>query len=377
MKIAIINTALPPKLDAIGHYTKIFAEELRRFAEVRILLPEGSTYDPIEGIVLEPCFSVATPEGIRGLIEPVVAAKPDWLLLQYNPFMYGKWGRAPQLVPTLRELKRRCPNLRIAVMVHENFVPFGVTWKFSVMATWQVPQYGQLLRTVDVLFGSTTEWVTHAQKRFPRLPCALLPVGSTIARVELSREAARQRLGISPETKVVGLFGTAHISRMLPLVASSLREARSAGYDARLLYIGPDGDAIRTAMGDIEPLRAEGPLPEAEVSARFHAMDVYLVPFIDGVSTRRTSMMTALQHGIATLGTLGHHTDPVLRDASGSAFCLAPVHEEAEFSRQLQELLASPERCEQIGMAGRQLYETQFDWPIVVQKCVEQLSTKP
>ena len=367
MTIDIINTSLPPQFDAIGHYTALFCEELAHSAEVRLLVPTGLTYDPIATVPVLPCFSVDTPDGIRAILEPIVARQPDWVLLQYNPFMYGKRGYAPQLVPTLRELKRRCPKTRLAVMTHENFVPRWVNWRFTVMATWQVPQYWSLGNTADLFFVSIQTLADHARGWFKKIPVHHLPVASTMPHVAIERVEARQRLAIPEETVAVGFFGTAHISRLLPLVASTLRDARQNGVDARLLYIGPDGVAVREAMGELEPICSDGPLPAEEVSRRFSAMDVYLAAFTDGVSTRRTSLMTSLQHGIATVGTDGINTDTLFREANGEALLLAPVGDDAAFATQTLKLIRDPELRQRIGAGGKRLYDTRFDWKPVVQ----------
>lgn len=373
MTIDVINTALPPKFDAIGHYTALFCEELAHSAEVRLLAPTGLDYEPVAGVPVLPCFSVKEPEGICGILEPIVARQPDWVLLQYNPFLYGKRGYAPQLVPTLRELKRRCPKTKLAVMVHENFVPCWESVRFTVMATWQVPQYWQLGKTADLFFTSAQAWADHARKWFKTIPIHHLPVGSTMPCVPLSRTEARQRLSIPDEVVAVGVFGTAHVSRLLPLVASTLREARQSGVDARLLYIGPDGAAVREVLGDLEPLCADGPLPSEEVSRRFSAMDLYLAPFLDGVSTRRTSLMTSLQHGIPAVGTDGHHTDDLWREANGEAILLAKVGDDAAFARQTLRLIQDPALRQKLGKNGKHLYDTQFDWKPVVASCVAAL----
>ncbi|MBB6048457.1 glycosyltransferase family 4 protein [Armatimonas rosea] len=376
MTIDIINTALPPKFDAIGHYTALFSEELAHFAEVRLLAPTGLDYDEVVGVPVLPCFSVETKDGIRGVIEPIVARQPDWVLLQYNPFLYGHRGYAPQLVPTLRELKRRCPKTKLAVMVHENFVPCWESVKFTVMASWQVPQYWQLGQTADMFFTSAEAWAKHARGWFKKIPVHHLPVGSTMPHVPLTRSEARQRLGIPDNVVAVGVFGTAHVSRLLPLVASTLKDARQNNVDARLLYIGPDGAAVREVLGELEPLCADGPLPADEVSRRFSAMDLYLAPFIDGVSTRRTSLMTSFQHGIAAVGTDGHHTDTVFREAAEKAILLAPVGDDAAFARQTLRLIQDASLRERIAAEGKALYEAQFDWKPVVQSFLAGLRGK-
>ena len=58
--------------------------------------------------------------------------------------------------------------------------------------------------------------------------------------------------------------------------------------------------------------------PADEVSRRLSAADLNLSAFIDGVSTRRGSLMAALQHGVASVGTRGYLTDQMLLNEDGS-----------------------------------------------------------
>jgi glycosyltransferase involved in cell wall biosynthesis len=244
------------------------------------------------------------------------------------------------------------------------------------MASWQVPQYWQLGQTADIFFTSADAWAKHARGWFTKIPVCHLPVGSTMPYVPITRTEARQRLGIPDDVVAVGVFGTAHVSRLLPLVASTLSKARASNRDARLLYIGPDGAAVREVMGEQEPLCADGPLPADEVSRRFSAMDLYLAPFLDGVSTRRTSLMTSFQHGIAAVGTDGHHTDTVFREMAEKAILLAPVGDDAAFVRQTLRLIQDASLREKIAAEGKALYETQFDWKPVVQSFLAGLRGK-
>lgn len=123
MNIHIISAAMPPQLDAIGHYTALLSTELAKSTTVTILTGAGERYDSIEDVTVVPAFSVEKSRSVWNILDRVRADAPDWVLLQYQPFSYGRWGLNLHLPLVMRQIKRRCPGTRFALMMHEPFVP--------------------------------------------------------------------------------------------------------------------------------------------------------------------------------------------------------------------------------------------------------------
>ena len=370
MKIHIIAAALPPQLDGIGDYTACLAAELAHSADVTVLTGAPSP-GPIPGVRIETAFSVDDPASVKGIARFVEADKPDWALLQYNPFSYGRWGLNLHLPEVMRQIKRRCPGTKFALMVHEPFVPI-ITPQFAVMATWQRWQLWRLGRSADIVFFSIDPWAQRFQKWFPRTPVRHLPVGSNIARVPISRQEARERLGIPGDVVVLGLFGTATSGRMLDWAKESLAALRTAGVPVQLLYVGPHKDAICAALGS-DGVIADGPFPADEVSRRLSAMDIYLAAYVDGVSTRRGAFLAALQHGIATVGTRGPLTDALLEREAGQAFLLADVEKPDAFTAAVSSLAESAEQRQHLGQEAQQLYDREFAWTSIAKRLLPEL----
>lgn len=368
MKIDVIVPALPPQMDAIGHYTACVAEELAKQASVRILTGKvRSAYDPIPGVAaITPVFSVADTASVWRIADAVTANPPDWALLQYNPFMYGRWGLNLHLPNVLRAIKRRCPHTRVAVMTHETFVD-AENLKFAVMTTWQRYQYYRIGRSADLMFLSIEPLVDRFRRWFPGKPVLHLPVGSTMPYLALSREAARERLGIPADAFIVGLFGTAHYSRMLDWVGDAVRAMAAVRKDVRLLYIGPDAAQVRPGTG-LDLFADDGPLAGEEVSRRFAAMDLCLAPYLDGVSTRRSAFNTGLQHGIASVGTRGIHTDAMLLREDSRAFFLSPTGEQAQFNEKAIQLMENGDLRRRMGQEAQGFYERSMSTPVIAQR---------
>lgn len=374
MKITIIAAALPPQLGGIGDYSARVAAELARTQDVTVLTGTPLA-DPIPGVRIETVFSPDKPSSVNQIAEFIEANPPDWVLLQFEQFSYGKWGLNPFLPRAMQQIKRRCPQTRFAWMAHEDFVPI-ISWKFAVMTTWQRRQFRALGQAADVIFFSIDPWVQQYRPWFPGKTIVHLPVGSNMPLAGISRTEARARLGIGDNTLVLGLFGTAHSSRLLHLIRAAVEAAHARNPDVLALYIGPHGDAVREALHGL-PTLAEGPFPPDEVSRRFAAMDIYLVPITGGVSSRRTSFMTALQHGIPTVSTFGPQTDQMLLAENNRAFMLTDINSPTAFPDAVLSLAQDPARQQALGAQGRRLYDREFDWDKVAARMLTAFTNVP
>jgi glycosyltransferase involved in cell wall biosynthesis len=113
---------------------------------------------------------------------------------------------------------------------------------------------------------------------------------------------------------------------------------------------------------------AEGPLAGEEASRRMSAADIYLAPFVDGVSSRRGSFIAGLQHGIASVATIGENSDPFLRESAGKAFLAADVNDCEQFSAQVKRLAADVNLRANLGPVGQRLFNEWFAWPTIARR---------
>lgn len=363
MRFAVVFPALPPALDGIGDHTARLAEGLAAYGDVRVWTAEAAP-EPIPGVRVERVFGRAQRRGVYGLLEAVQKDPPDWLILQFEQFSYGRWGLNPYLPRVVDAIGKTNPRTRVALVAHEDFVPIS-SWKFAVMTTWQRWQFWRLGRAVDAVMCSVEPWAERYRRWFPSARVTHLPVASNIPCVVTTREEERRRLGLAEGTFVLGLFGTVESVRKLSLVRAAMD--RLPTQDVCVLYVGPQGARVREALAGL-PVRDVGALPGEAVSRHFAAMDVYLAPFSEGVSSRRGSFMVGLQHGLPTVTTWGEETGPLLSRSGGEAFLMASPHDTAAYAREVLRLWEDPAERVRIGEAGRRLYESVFSWDALVER---------
>ena len=370
MKLDLIHPVLPPMIDGIGDYTALLSAELAREHRVRILVDENRTYTPIPNVEIVPAYKLADRDSFNRLEQFARQSDADWIVLQYNPFGYGRRGYNP-LLPKVMQRIAAMGKPRLAMMAHENYTPF-VNLKLSIMAMYQRPQFRKLLRAAEVTFFSMEKFVGIHRSWAPGRTMIHLPVGSNIPPVPVDRADVRARLGFAPDEVVLGVFGTAHASRLLDLVGHSVRHVQAKGLKVRLLYVGPDGGAFAAQFPGVSCI-TDGPHPSDEVSRRLAAMDVFLATYVDGISSRRGAFIADLQHGLPIAATVRHNTDPFLVDEGSKAYLLASPDQPEQFAENVAKLATDRALAQSLAAGATALFDRVFSWPRIAQKLIQSL----
>jgi glycosyltransferase involved in cell wall biosynthesis len=359
LSVSLVFPHLPPALDGIGDHTARLAEALAHYANVSVITSRSTRApQPIPGVSIRSGFDIRRRRETTDLVRVVEQNQPDWLLVQFNQFSYGRWGLNPYLPLALQSIRKRCPRVRVAWFAHEDFVP-PTNARFMVMRTWQRAQFRALGRASDLVLFTIAPWAERYRSWFPDATVRFLAVGSNVPDAGTEYDVARSRLGIAPPTLVVGVFGTLGIPKPVAYLRDAAKAIAARFPDCVLLYVGPHGAILRSTLPDF-PILDVGALPAEDVSSTLAAMDLHLTPFIDGVSTRRGSFMAGLQHGVPSVTTLGVHSDQVLRRAAETAFATSPAGDAAAFASRAVALAANAAAREEMRPAARRLYDEEF-----------------
>jgi glycosyltransferase involved in cell wall biosynthesis len=358
--VAIAYSGRGRTVDGIRDHSERLASQLRQsFPALRVeyldLREEGNRL---------PVRVVAAIRTLRGIDDHSA------LILQYNPFSFARWGFAPWLPLAMAAAKVRRHSF-VAVMVHEPYVPM-TSFRWALLGSWQRLQLAAVRACCDVTFTSIGAWREMLGRSLPRGPVHHLPVGSNFPDRRQSRWAVRRELGVAEGELVVSVMGRDHPSWMGSYVIAAANAIAAAGAPVCLLGIG----ATAPPLPGLDPkIRFERPgmLKAGDVAGRLAASDLFLAPLIDGISTRRGSVMAGLQHGLPVVGTSGPLTDQVLADA-GEALVLTPVGQLQEFAAAAARLAQETQARQRMGVAARRLYESEFDWPVIADRLLSVLT---
>jgi glycosyltransferase involved in cell wall biosynthesis len=300
-----------------------------------------------------------------GGLEPLAgAAAGTRILLQYNPFRWGRSGFAPMLPLQLARLRRA--GASVDVMVHEAWIDITGP-KSAAIGGWQRLQLQALLRGADRVMASTESVTRLLGPRTVHLAPA-----SNVEPVSCTHRTARAKLDLDGAF-VVTLFGRGHPSRALDYAAAAVDEVAR---DRRVvvLNLGAGAPPLPAELRIEE--RTPGPLSEEQLSLYLRASDLVLLPFRDGMTTRRSTLMAALAHGRPVLGLAGPRTDAILL-GSPDALRLTPLGDRDAYARAAAALADSADDREAIGASGRALYEAHFDWPVLTGRLLELCRLQP
>ena len=365
----VITGEYPPQPGGVSDYSRLIARRLAAEGDdVHVWAPGPSASCDSESAIDEGVtvhwirggFGVPSLRGLGASIERIGGTAR--LLAQYVPQAFGYKGMNVAFCLWLAGRRES-----VWAMFHEVVFPRATSqpMRHRVLASVTAVMARIVARASERLFVSTPAWADILRSIAPGAPAAeWLAVPSTIPRVG-DRDDAHgivRRYG-GNGARLVGHFGSYGplIARHLEVAIPALLERAP---DASILLLGEGGVALRQRLVDAGPalsrrIWATGRLAAREASLHLLACDLMIQPFVEGVTTRRTSVMAALLHGVPTVTTSGRLTEPLWRQTG--AVALAPATDPAALAAVASALLGDPTARERLGAAGEAAYDRLFD----------------
>jgi glycosyltransferase involved in cell wall biosynthesis len=377
MKVSIICYQFPPQINGIGDYTFYLAEELvkKDNCQVKIwtdLSPHIETYDRLKVI---DAFTASQPFRLLSLVKEIGKDSPDWVVFQYDPFGYGfKFGINPLIPIMLKTLNLFFPKIKVAIIIHESFIPIN-NLKSLCLSKYLNAQLWLSCQNADALISVINPWLDTLQNWFPTKVIQHIPVGSNIPCSNHERQQIRSLLKIDEDCCVLGLFGRVpRKSIEIQHIVKSIKLLQAKGIKPVLVYLGLDKSFAELEFRDVPSIILDVS-SAIEISKHLHAIDVFLVPTNEGLSTRKTSFMAGIQHGLPTVSIEGISTDEILRAENRRGLMLVESNNSDAFALAVLELAENSSFRTSIADAGRALYSREFTWEKIAQKLLDTLSS--
>lgn len=322
---------------------------------------------------LTEALSVTTPAThltIEEALQVVPVSDVSAVLLQYYPSAFvGRTGRA--MGRWLRAM--RAAGVPVVTTMHELWPPrtrslrrMMVRVVFRHAASRVIRQSSYIVCTQD---RSVAELVSAGIAGSRRIP--VIPVGSNIERVDGPPLPPRSAQTITMFGQPAAMHGptltalAGWLDQQHGMV--TLRWLNRSVAEAQQTWV----NQLRLSTAHIEFF---GGLAIPAASAVLASADLAVAPYVDGVSTRRTTLAAQLLHGRGIVGTDGESTGALLRDQVAIALC--PVGSPREFVDTVARLLADPATRGAMNEAAAALFDAEFSWPRIAAAYLRVLEVK-
>lgn len=363
----------PPDSGGIGDYVALLAGMLAAQG-ARVIVqtrspPERVQTSGVEVELLPDEFGAAT----RRYLARSWASLPAGavVIVQYVPHGFGLKGMN---VPFTRFLAAR--QERLWLMLHEVIFPFvpGQSLRRDVLAAVTRLMLRLACTRAERAFLSTPAWEPWL-RRYARkgLPCEWLPIPATALGQGRGRSVAPWS---TPTVAHFGTYGGIVAGPLERILVRLLAEEP----ELEVVLIGRGSEAFRAKLAaqqlELVPrLRATGQTPPERVVEELARAWVTLFPFDEGVTTRRTSLMSALAAGSVIVTSDGWCTESVWR-RSGAVELVDAKRMDA-MVESARRLLRDAARRDELRRQAQSLYAERFDARHVVARLTDAYANAP
>ncbi|MCW1970132.1 MAG: glycosyltransferase family 4 protein [Anaerolineae bacterium] len=311
MRIAFIAGEYPPMQGGLGDFTRELAQAIAAAGHESHILtlpaPPAPADETVNGVHIHrtmPAWGWQTRRHVEAFIRQW---RPDVINLQYQAAAYQMHG-AINLLPA-----QLAKHTRTVVTFHDLRVPY--LFPKAGPLRWQAVLH--MARSAHHVIVTNAEDEATLHKAGLR-HVSVVPIGSNIAPATLPHfepNAWRTAQHIDPQQTLIGYFGFMNESKGGETLIRALAEL--SDLNVGLILIGgqhgasdPTNIAYATFLAELahtlkidDRIYRTGFIDDAGVSTALRACACLALPYRDGVSFRRGTLMAALAHGCAIVST--------------------------------------------------------------------------
>lgn len=327
MRIGIITGEYPPMQGGVGAYTRIIAQNLVQQGHEVFILSTTQADESDKRITLD---NHMRGWGARSLFKIRKWAKQnqlDIVNIQFETAAYQMSGFVHFIPDVLK--------IPVVTTFHDLYVPY----LFPKAGKLRDKILMHLAKASEGVIATNTEDITRLQHLHS---AKLIPIGSNILTElppDFDRDVYRQKANIAPDDFLIGYFGFINHSKGVEILLEDVATIREHHhYPLKLVMIGgqtgtsdPSNVAyLKTIKECVQELGLQdhlhwtGFVDDQEVSAYLKACDIVALPFRDGASYRRGSLMATIHHGCAIITTEPTVNIPLFEDGVNMLLC--PSH---------------------------------------------------
>ena len=369
----LITSEYPPAPGGVSDYTAAVAAGLAQAGdEVHVWCPAAVDHaaaaaSPSAGVTVHAIagsWSRPDRDRLDAALNEIPGAKH--LLVQWVPHAFG---RRSMNIGFCRWMRRRAGAGDVLdVMVHEPGLGFGEgSLQHNAAAAVHRVMLALLLDRARQVWISIPAWAEVLRPwafRRDDLSFEWLPVPSNVPVQSLNGQVGARRTELlgGAEGLILGHFSTYPASTRLAL-RELLPPLLAAAPDLHVQLLGRGAEAaageLETALGrHAARVHVSPSATPARLSRDLQSCDLLLQPYADGASSRRTTLMAALAHGLPVVTTTGRLSEPLWKESNSVAAMAAG--DLPGLARTVLELARQPEKRQLMSAAARETYQSRF-----------------
>jgi glycosyltransferase involved in cell wall biosynthesis len=371
----IITCEYPPQIGGVSDYTCLLAQKLHGAGDKVHVWAPGCASEPSEkeegGVHVHRSlgdFSKPHLSATEERISQIDKNRPRTFLVQWVPHGYGKRAMNMGFCRWLEHLVKY--GNRLELMVHEPYLESGQgSWKQRIVAQVHRRMIRIVLKASSRVYMSIPAWERYLGPYAPSdREMVWLPIPATVRVVNDVRATSARRRRIGEHSLILGHLGT-YSKTIAAVLGPALISILRAVPNAHSLLLGSGSEPFAVLLKAQAPelenrIHAAGLLTREDLSHHLSACDLMLQPFPDGLSSRRTSLMNALAHGVPVVSSSGHLTEELWEVSGGVA--LAATGAAPDLAEACIQLLTDSAKRNELAKRGTALYHLHFDWPNVI-----------
>ncbi len=372
MRICMVCPTYPPNdvPCGVGDYTRELVEQLTRSGLSLTVVASTSHHpDRSASIQVVPFAERWDSRASMNLVQFLHDEAFDLVHIQYTP---GLFGRSPwmKLLPAALALRG---GPRVILTPHTLVAGYSSATALAPLLT---SFSHRIICPNDEVTYLVSKYLPFLRPRVRRIP-----IGSSIPALvgdpELTRAAIRAEFGLGAETLLLTHFGFAYSGKGIETLVVAAGHLRNAGMQFRLLMIGgpwPGAEAyykelqaITRASGLNEHILWLGHCGRERIAALLLASDIYVVPYDDGISARRGTLVAGIMHHLPIISTHAVRPSRLFRD--GENVLLVPPGDHVALARAIETLIMSPDLRQRLRLGVADLAKD-FSWSRIAESTV-------
>ncbi|MEY3990115.1 MAG: hypothetical protein RI985_1196 [Chloroflexota bacterium] len=380
MRILMISAEYPPMMGGVGDYTRRLNGALTQQGhEVAVVTGnQGQAYRDAARI-----YPVRVQRWDRSCIvtikQIIAKLQPDIVHIQYQTGAYNM-NVAINTLPRKLSYERK-NGLKVVTTAHDLLPPYLFP-KAGALREWYTKR---IVRDADAAVMTNAgdyHRVMNDSKGAWNQNTMFIPIGANVTPSPppyYERSLWRERFELASGGMLLAYFGLLTHSKGIETIIDALQELPTT---TRLVMIGGAGDSeadqtyaqqLKQKIGRAgldQRVIITGYAEPTDVSAYLMAADAIVLPFNDGYSYRRGSLITALAHQVPIITTKSSaevSQDPLPELIDGTHALLIEPQNVSQLVAAIQRIQQEPELAFMLSRQGRELTDV-FSWDRIVQQ---------